>query len=50
MDTNSKREEIIRRLNQFREDPELRDFLECGTFLPQVSLFENKHFFERLTN
>ena len=26
MDTNSKREEIIRRLNLFREDPELRDF------------------------
>ena len=22
----------------------LRDVLECGTFLPQVSLFENKYF------
>lgn len=26
MDTNSKREEIIRRLTEFKQDPELRDF------------------------
>lgn len=26
MDTNSKREDIIRRLNEFKQDPELRAF------------------------